>query len=104
MHPKTFIKMNANLKAEHVANLQKSDDKLKGGQKKDGKVKDDTKKTPKSSPMKLATPRAYHTEYKRCLSLAMTKEKAKEMARKAWAYKRNPLETAADKRKIDGEM
>ena len=104
LHPKAFIKMNANLKAEHVANLQKSKDKLKGGQEKVGKVQAGTKKTLKSSPMKLAISAAYHTEYKRCLSLAITTEKAKEMARKAWAYKRNQLQAAADELKIDGEM
>ena len=35
---------------------------------------------------------------------AETGNEGKEMVRKAWAYKRNQLEAAADKREIDGEM
>ena len=35
---------------------------------------------------------------------ADTGNEGKEMDRKAWAYKRNQLEAAADKREIDSEM
>ena len=101
LHPNAFINMNANLKAMHVANQQKSNDKLKGGQEKVGKVQAGTKKTPECSPMKLATSAAYHTEYNRCLSLAMSNEKAKDMVRKAAGYKREEFKAAADELKID---